>query len=203
MGRPQKPFTVEVRRGRKGASSPRPAVVPKRLRAQEPAVAAAVERQFVAPPAAPPPAPRRILDAIEPIPVQEPTEVAKAIVAESDLGKPRRGRPPKSTTAVAPRKPGRPRLDPSRQTKAPEAKVLFAAEAEAEAEAVQAPVAPSPAVLSPVAQAAPREASSVRAHGLAHSPSTHGHVSHVDRAEAATSLPRGERWKRRVPKVLW
>jgi L-fucose isomerase-like protein len=31
----------------------------------------------------------------------------------------------------------------------------------------------------------------------------HGHLTHDDRVEAATILPRGERWKRRLPRVLW
>jgi hypothetical protein len=182
VGRPQKPFTVEVRRGRKGApSSPVPALAPKPSKKREPVAKAAVEHEHQ-PVAAPPPPPRRILAAIEQPPAPPP------VLVEPQIAKPRRGRPPKSEIAVAPRKPGRPRRDPPRQ--------IFI-----EPEAAAAPVGPPP-----VSLAAPRETNIVHlvAQGSADRvPSKHGHISHVDRAEAATCLPRGERWKRRVPKVLW
>jgi hypothetical protein len=176
VGRSQKPFTVEVKRGRKGAPSPQPAVAPKPLKTREPA-AAVIERQPVAPPSPP----RRILDAIEPPPA--PVAAAELQSANSNPDKPRRGRPPKSATAVAPRKPGRPRRDPARETR------IFVEKAAVIAASAEAPIVAPPA-LAPV-------------HREAKTTSKHGHVSHIARAEAATSLPRGERWKRRVPKVLW
>jgi hypothetical protein len=203
VGRPQKPFTVEVRRGRKGAASPHQAAAPKPLKTKERPAAAVAERQPVAP--APQPAPRRILDAIEPLPT--PVEVE---IEEAHLAKPRRGRPPKSANAATPRKPGRPRRNPVRDTAiAVETAVLssgtttVAAVASAETATGAAPAAQTSwkhATKTELRAQAPS------ANGRASNPvqtSTHGHVSHVDRAEAAAGLPRGERWKRRVPKVLW
>ena len=242
MGRPQKPFTVEVRRGRKAAAAPQQAVTPKPAKTKEPA-AAVVERQPVA---SPPPPPRRILDAIEPDPA--PAEVDVEVVEALD--KPRRGRPPKAETAVTTRKPGRPRREQTRreQTQEPrsepaqeqEAVDLFGTAApvsetvvarrkpgrprrestisiETKAQARETAVAPrkpgrprrepAPEIIF-IERAAPASTPPVFVKNVAKpflraEPSTHGHVSHFARAEAATNLPRGERWKRRVPKVLW
>jgi hypothetical protein len=244
VGRPQKPFTVEVRRGRKAAAAPQQAVTPKPVKTKEPAAAAVAERQPVA---SPPPPPRRILDAIEPDPA--PAEAHVEVVEALD--KPRRGRPPKAETAVATRKPGRPRREQTQEPRresaqdlrsepAQEAVDLFGTAApvpetvvarrkpgrprresavsiETKAQTRETAVAPrkpgrprrepAPEIIF-IERAAPASTPPVFVKNVAKpflraEPSTHGHVSHFARAEAATNLPRGERWKRRVPKVLW
>jgi hypothetical protein len=196
LGRPSKPFVVEVKRGRRGAVSAFPSAMPKPT---ETAASAVAERSF-GPPPEPPKPQRRILDAIEPAPAPllEPV-VAVAV----DPLKRRRGRPPKAVSVPA--------LDGERSQERPMVK-----------RRVEAPVVPVArrefvkVPETPAAQAAPsREAKRViRTHvqpdegrvqhdHLVHDHITHGHMTHGDRAEAAISLPRGERWKRRLPKVLW
>src|SRR5271157_3688023 len=100
VGRPQKPFVVEVKRGRRGAVSGLPAAI---LKLPEAAPEAVAERR-PAPPREPPKPQRRILDAIEPAPapqlVSEP--VSTVAVGLVDPPKRRRGRPPKAAAAPAP-----------------------------------------------------------------------------------------------------
>ena len=183
MGRPQKPFVVEVKRGRRGAVSGLPTAILKLPEATPEAVA---ERR-PAPPRETPKPQRRILDAIEPAPApavsESVTEPVEAVAA--DPLKRRRGRPPKAAGA------------PAQATKRPAA-----------ARREKAPVVPvARREFLPVADdhvAPPREPKMVvRANGLADGQLNHGHMTHVDRVAAATGLPRGERWKRRLPKVLW
>jgi hypothetical protein len=203
VGRPQKPFTVEVKRGRKGSVSARPAILAKK---PAPAVAAVPERRPVAPPPEPPKPQRRILDAIEPEPK---LSIEPAIeVAPADPFKPRRGRPPKAA------RPATPESEQPRVAKKAEAR---ARKVESRVRKVEASIPPrarrevsrAPEIVA-VPVAPPRELKTAHlaqvqaghAH-VAHARAPHGHVTHGDRVEAATSLPRGERWKRRLPKVLW
>jgi hypothetical protein len=188
VGRPQKPFVVEVKRGRRGAVSGLPTAM---LKLPEPAPEAAAERR-PAPPREPPKPQRRILDAIEPAPapvVLEPgLEPVEAVA--SDPLKRRRGRPPKAAGV------------PAQASKRPAAERREQKPVVAVARREFLPV--------PVAHAAPTGEAKiiVRANGhvaghVTQGHMTHGHVTHVERVEAATALPRGERWKRRLPKVLW
>ncbi len=104
MRRPQKPFSVEVKRGKKSAASGFPMLLSKQ---PEPVAPTLAEAKFSAPPAAEPPKPqRRILQAIEPEPVRvhsvvEPLDFA-AEPAPADPMKRRRGRPPKQPARPAP-----------------------------------------------------------------------------------------------------
>jgi hypothetical protein len=138
---------------------------------------------------------RRILEAIvtEPAPapaaVSEAPETRDSLFAESV--KPRRGRPPKVAgvqAAVA----ERPKLVASNES---------AVHTYARREII--------AVAEPVAYiaAGPRKAVGGRrerfVNGAPAELSAQGHVNHAERVEEATALPRGERWKRRLPKVLW
>lgn len=187
MGRPQKPFVVEVKRGRRGGVATLPTAMPK---PSEPAPEAAAERRL-APPREPPKPHRRILDAIEPEPApvsQLASEPADTVAA--DPLKRKRGRPPKAAGV------------PTQATKRP-----------AVARRAQAPVVPvvrrdfQPVPDVHVAPL-PEAKTTVRANGHADGHAdghmmTHGHMTHGDRMEAANALPRGERWKRRLPRVLW
>jgi hypothetical protein len=190
--RPQKPFSVEVKRGRNGAASAAPAFFSKLVRQAVPVV----EKR----PATPAPElakpPRRILEAIEMEPAPA-TAVEEAPVSRASLFaesiKPRRGRPPKVAPVEEP-VVERPKLVARNDS------ATIYTFARRETVAVSAPVAPVAATPSKtkhavVAQAAPT--------GTLAEPSAHGHVNHAERVEEATSLPRGERWKRRLPKVLW
>ncbi len=187
MGRPQKPFVVEVKRGRRGGVSALPTTMLK-----EPAPEAIAERR-PAPPREPPKPQRRILDAIEPAPapqlVSEP--VSTVAVGLVDPPKRRRGRPPKAAAAPAP-ETKRPVV--ARRVKAPVVPV-------ARREFLPVPDRHTAASV----MVAPRVETKkvIRVDGNANGHMTHGHMTHGDRLEAATALPRGERWKRRLPKVLW
>jgi hypothetical protein len=122
---------------------------------------------------------------------------SETVVARRKPGRPRReplqeaggsveAAAPASKTVVSPRKPGRPRREQvQEQRREPAPKIIFV---EMAVPASSTPPVFVKNVAKPVLRA---------------EPSTHGHVSHFARAEAATNLPRGERWKRRVPKVLW
>ena len=186
MGRSQKPFVVEVKRGRKGAASGRSIVLPKSLEAAPGARAEARVRPPEPPKDAVKP-PRRILDAIEPVPA--PAQVLESAVLESAV---------LETAAVA--------VDPLKRRRGRPAKTARVPAQESERPVVarkeEAPIARRVRrefVFKPenivVLAAPPRDVKiALRAHG---------HVTHVERAEVADSLPRGERWKRRLPKVLW
>jgi hypothetical protein len=185
--RPQKPFSVEVKRGRNGAASAAPAFFSKLVRHAVPVV----EKR----PATPAPEltkpPRRILEAIEMEPAPAPA-VDEAPVNPASLFaesvKPRRGRPPKAARKEEP-DAQRPKLVARNDS----ATIYTFTRREVVAVAAT-PNKTKPALVAqgaPVGNSAPMELSS------------HGHVNHAERVEEATSLPRGERWKRRLPKVLW
>jgi hypothetical protein len=186
--RPQKPFSVEVKRGRNGAASAAPAFFSKLVRQTVPAV----EKRPATPPPEPAKPQRRILEAIEmepaPAPVAEEASVSPAFLFAETV-KPRRGRPPKAARVEEPAAE-RPKLVARNDS------ATIYTFARREVVAVAKPVvtvaAPASKTKHPVvAQGAPVELSA------------HGHVNHAERVEEATSLPRGERWKRRLPKVLW
>lgn len=169
MRRPQKPFTVEVKRIRKGAGA--------KILVDETPKKEAVSREWPRPIAAPAPVPaqsqpappRRILEAIEPPPVV--ASATETIVADTTVRR-GRGRPRKSVDVVNDGEAVRviPRIEPVVVRARPKPRP---AAAPVEAPFVFAPPAP-------VLEARPR-----------------------DRANEADNLPRGERWKRRLPKVLW
>lgn len=138
----------------------------------------------------PAPPPRRILEAIEPAIEHAKVEVAEKVEAVEMAAslKPRRGRPPK-TGRVAKCEASASSRTPRKVARGPEA-----------------PAAPAaPEFASAMHAAPPHETKAVfRANvRITHGQVTQGRVAHGDRVEAATNLPRGERWKRRVPKVLW
>jgi hypothetical protein len=195
---------VEVKRGRRGAATTPFTVVPK---APGAALKTAAESSF-APPPEPPKPPRRILDAIEPEPVARAAPEEEPVAAEPL--KRRRGRPPKVPgTPPTPRKP-RPAV-----AEREEAPVLAAARREFPPVAADrvAPLRQPKVIFRPQSpnhgQGGGREVQldldlplvPVAQATLAGVP--HGNQTHDGRVEAATSLPRGERWKRRLPKVLW
>jgi hypothetical protein len=204
VARSQKPFVVEVKRGRRGAAAAPLTVVPK---SPEAAHKVAAEP---APPPEPPKPPRRILDAIEPEPVVP--EAAEAAPFAADPVKRRRGRPPK--LPGAPPTPRKQRLAVTRReetpviTRARRDYPFVAAEKAAPSREKAAPSRESKAAPRPQGQSHANSSAHVAAPSLSPSAvapghATHGHLSHGDRVEAATGLPRGERWKRRLPKVLW
>ena len=175
MRKEQKSFTVEVKR--------RPGVTPKKPRAfvppqPEPASSPAAEALFRAPaPAAEPPgAPRRILPCLV---TEAALDAAQAeALADPDRvprprGRPRKQRDPEDIAPLAPRKRGRPRKLPA----APAERLTIA----------EKPARPAPVVFAPVAFAPPLAPISERA---------------AARRAATAELPRGERWKRRLPKAL-
>jgi hypothetical protein len=192
--RPQKPFTVEVKKVRKGGFARFLGAGPQWSETdlaedapkEQPTPQAAPPRAEPAPPRAEPAPPRRILEAIEPVSESAPApEGSPEPVGEIEAKPRRRGRPPKVVAiaadeeiAVAPK---------VRAVRAPRKK-SHAIESSPEIELVRpvaAPPAPAP-IFAPASSPEP----SVR-------------VAQANRAEAASSLPRGERWKRRLPKVLW
>jgi hypothetical protein len=218
--RPQKPFTVEVKKVRKGGfarflgSGPQwnESDLAEEAPKEQPAPSRATP-----PRAEPAPPPRRILEAIEPLSGSVPDDKA-AEASETSLepvgqieAKPRRrGRPPKAApiadgaeTAVArkvraapaPRKkrsapapskkPSAPA--PNKKSRAPaQNKKSRATESGPQIE-IALPIAAPPAPVSTPALA----------------PAPAARVAQSHRVEAASGLPRGERWKRRLPKVLW
>jgi hypothetical protein len=184
--RPQKPFAVEVKRGRKGAVSGQSASMTKQP--ETVAVAPAEPRPAKLPPEPPKPQ-RRILEAIESAPAPHAvTEPAVASPPVADPLKRRRGRPPKAVRQLEPEieRASIARNEASRTVARARREVFRVVESAA------VHVAPSPET----------KKIAVASHA-AHGHAAHGHVTHSDRVEAATSLPRGERWKRRLPKVLW
>jgi hypothetical protein len=192
--RPQKPFSVEVKRGRNGAASAAPAFFSKLVRHAVPAV----EKRPATPSPEPAKPQRRILEAIEmepaPAPAAEEAPVSRASLFAESV-RPRRGRPPKAARVEEP-EAERPKLVARNDS------ATIYTFTRREVVAVAEPVVPVAATASKtkravVAQSAPiGNSASVEL-------SAHGHVNHAERVEEATSLPRGERWKRRLPKVLW
>ncbi len=191
MRRPLKPFSVEVKRGRNGAASATPAFLSKLERPAVPTV----EKRPAAPRPEPAKAQRRILEAIVAEPAPAPV-VAEALAAPvsvfAESVKPRRGRPPKVEPVQAPATE-RPKL-------ALRSEAVVYPFARRETVAVAEPVIYIAATPRKMKQAV--GGSSAQANASSEI-STHGHVNHAERVEEATGLPRGERWKRRLPKVLW
>jgi hypothetical protein len=172
---------VEVKRGRKGgATTPAPVPAPTPARAAKTAASAAEqvfqEREPSLADAQQPP--RRILDAIEPEPVAEIVEP----VATAEAPR-RRGRPPLARP-LAPR-PSPARAASSRAENSAEAPVAPRVRRE-KRRVVKAAAAPVVVAPPPVVRIAPPPRAAV-----------------ADRRECSEALPRGERWKRRLPKVLW
>lgn len=186
MRRPLKPFSVEVKRGRNGSASGAPAILSKLERPAAPAV----EKRPATPPPEPAKPQRRILEAIviEPDPGPAAAEAPVTLASLfAEPAKPRRGRPPKVARVQAP---------------VAERPILVARN---ESPAITYARREVAAVAEPVARAK-RAAGAPSARGGNSAPaefSAHGHVDHAERVEEATGLPRGERWKRRLPKVLW
>jgi hypothetical protein len=183
-----KPFSVEVKRGRNSAASAAPVFFSKLERHPAP-----VEKRPAMAPPEPAKPQRRILEAIVTEPAPAPAAVTEAPVTHDSLliesVKPRRGRPPKVALVEEP-VAERPKVEARKDT------ATIYTFARREVVAVAKPIAPVAATPRKskhafVAQDAPVELSA------------HGHVNHAERVEKATSLPRGERWKRRLPKVLW
>ena len=158
-----------------------------------------VEKRPPTPPPEPAKPQRRILEAIvteqtaAPAVAEAPVTPAASLFAESV--KPRRGRPPKVAPVQAPAVE-RPKLVASNESAA------IYTYARREIVGIAEPVA--------YVAATPRKAKhavvgrGVQVGNSANAElSAHGHVNHADRVEEATALPRGERWKRRLPKVLW
>jgi hypothetical protein len=190
--RPQKPFTVEVKKVRKGGFARFLGAGPQwsesDLAEEAPKDQPAPLQS--APPRAEPAPPRRILEAIAPasdaVAADEPGSDAARVTSPEPAGetetKPRRrGRPPKIVTvAGGPESVAAPKVRavPAPRKKSPAMKSRPAIE-------LVTPVvaAPAPAPIS--------------------APEPNARVAQSNRAEAASNLPRGERWKRRLPKVLW
>ncbi len=174
MRKEQKSFTVEVKR-RPGAAQKKPrAFVPPQ---PQPASSPAAEALFrtPAPTAEQPGAPRRILPCL----VTEAALDAAQAEALSDpervprpRGRPRKQRDPEDIAPLAPRKRGRPRKLPA----APAERITIA-----EKPARAAPVVLTPVLMTPATSTSERAAA---------------------RRAATADLPRGERWKRRLPKAL-
>jgi hypothetical protein len=174
--RPQKPFTVEVKRVRKSANgkSTSSETLGIGITALEEPVKQFSPRAEA--PREPEPAPkRRILQAIAPpasplLSASEPEEPkADVFVAETTVRRPR-GRPAKVANGAA--------LETVTRPKPPKI------------------VAPAAEV---VLFAAPRQTAEPRLRNNPPEP----RLSHNGRDETAAGLRRGERWKRRLPKVLW
>jgi hypothetical protein len=195
---------VEVKRGRRGGAPAPFTVVPK---APDVALKILAESSF-APPPEPPKPPRRILDAIEPEPVVRAAPEEEPVAA--DPLKRRRGRPPKVPgTPPTPRKPRPPVVEPA------EAPVLAAARREFPAAAAEivAPLRQPKVIFRPQSPNHVQNGGRAVQLDLALAPVPvaqatlagvpQGNQTHDGRVEAAISLPRGERWKRRLPKVLW
>jgi len=205
VGRPQKPFVVEVKRGRKGSASGRPNVLPKSLAGLSEAKVEA--RKPARPPARPKEAAkpqRRILDALDQdlAPALDPAAEMAATVAV-DPPRRRRGRPAKAAHVPA--------VETERQVIVPKPIVVRKPVVAPKPAAVRKPVAARKEE-APVARRARHEFFSAPENIIViAAPSiepkaalrAHGHVTHVDRVGEAGVLPRGERWKRRLPKVLW
>jgi hypothetical protein len=189
-----KPFSVEVKRGRNGAASAAPVFFSKLERQPAP-----VEKRPAMAPPEPAKPQRRILEAIVTEPAPEPVAVTEAPVTHDFLltesVKPRRGRPPKIALVEEPVSE-RPKVEARKDS------ATIYTFARREVVAVAKPVGtvaaiPRKSKQAVAAQDAPVERSAPVEFAA------HGHVNHAERVEKATSLPPGERWKRRLPKVLW
>jgi hypothetical protein len=198
--RPQKPFTVEVKKVRKGGFA---RILGAGPQWSESDLAEQAPKEQPAPPqaAAPraePAPPRRILEAIEPVSESAPANKADAapemspeLAGETETKPRRRGRPPKIVIVAKDEPPAapKPRAVPAPRKKSPAIiKKSPAIKKRPEIELVP-PIA-APAVSALVFAPAP-------------APEPIARVAQANRAKAASSLPRGERWKRRLPKVLW
>ena len=189
MRRPQRPFAVEVKRGKKSAASAFPVIKAKQTEPEAQPLAVMLAeakfstRQEQRPELERARPQRRILESIAPAPVA-PSVIAASVIAVvgeapladevlANLPKRRRGRPAKTEGARLPRR------EP----------VLFKP---APREALRV-VKPEVASAAPLRQVKPPATASAG----------HGHVTHEARAEQAGDLRRGDRWKRRLPKVLW
>jgi len=230
--RPQKPFTVEVKRaGRTPLSAP-PPVKPKPRELTVDDVfkprSAAADEVFKQRDPAPSKPTGRILDTLTPEPVVEPqpeflelpevepeapverrmkaaakaapqlrrtsTSVVEAVETAALPVKARRGRPPKVIASK----------DLAATDLSEPVRIIAADEEPALPAVVVAAVEPALApvdfpYLAPLrGQAAPLSERGARKAAL-----HPGRLTHSIRAETAENLPRGERWKRRLPKVLW
>jgi hypothetical protein len=199
--RPQKPFTVEVKKVRKGGFA---RILGAGPQWNESDLAEQAPKEQPAPPQAAAPraalAPaRRILEAIEPVSESAPAneadaapEISPGLAGETEIKPRRRGRPPKIAIVAKDAEPPaapKPRAVPAPRKKSPAIiKKSPAIKRRPEVELV--PPITAPAVAALVLAPAPAPAPIAR-------------VAQANRAEAASSLPRGERWKRRLPKVLW
>lgn len=196
MRRPQKPFTVEVKKVRKGGFARLLGVGPQWSdsdRAEDAPKEQPAPPQ-PAPPRAEPAPPRRILEAIEPASDRAAADEAGLDAAAPETSpaagdtetKPRRrGRPPKVVTVAGGAEPAA----------APKVRAVPAPRKKSPANKSRLEIELAPPI------AAPADPAPVFAPALAPEPT--GRVAQNNRAEAASSLPRGERWKRRLPKVLW
>jgi hypothetical protein len=194
--RPQKPFTVEVKKVRKGGFARFLGAGPQWI-GSDPAEDAPKEQPAppqAAPPRAEPAPPRRILEAIAPL-----SEAPAADEAGSD-----------ATPETSPEPAGEIETKPRRRGRPP--KVVTIAEGAESAVAPKVRVVPAPRKKSPTIKSRPEiervppvAAAPVFAPALApvFAPEPTARVAQASRGEAANSLPRGERWKRRLPKVLW
>jgi hypothetical protein len=218
--RPQKPFTVEVKKVRKGGFARFLGAGPQwnesDLVEEAPKEQPAPSR--AAPPRAEPaPPPRRILEAIEPLSGSSPADEAAAgadnslePVGETEAKPRRRGRPPKAApiadgdeTAAVVRKV-RAAPAPSKKPSAPAPREK--SRAPAPSKKPRAPTANKKSRATESGQieiALPIAAPPVPVSAPASAPEPTARVAQSHRAEAANGLPRGERWKRRLPKVLW
>lgn len=172
MRKPTKSFTIEVKR-RPTSLARKPGFAEMPAPIAEPAAAAAIFARVEAAPAAAE-AERRILPCLV---TEAAMDAAKAAVeAEPAIAPRRRGRPPKQRAAddLAPLAP--------RKRGRPRKNSIDASE-------------PKPAV-APQAAASPRPAPRVVAAPVGASARSGA------RREAVSELPRGERWKRRLPKAL-
>ena len=173
MRKQPKSFTVEVKR-RPNSLGKKAAFVEAPAPAPQPSAAALV---FAPQPAdkAAPADPRRILPCLvteAAIDAARSAEEADGSLAPRPRGRPRKQRPLDDLAPLAPRKRGRPRKVPLEGSK------------------------PAP---QPVRAAAPQPVRVVRTTPAA--PVGESARSNA-RRDAANELPRGERWKRRLPKAL-
>lgn len=178
LRRPLKPFAVEVRRGKKNAAQGASAF-PLKAPPPAPTVAAPILATPVKAEAAKPP--RRILEAIEPTPAPEPVLAEPAAEIWAEPSAPDASSPKTSLPKAAALKPRRIR----------EANVVRIAAPERRR--------PVDVFVEPVAERAAEIVVPVFARPSEKKKTTF----HAARVEESASLKRGERWKRRLPKVLW
>jgi hypothetical protein len=205
--RSPKSFVVEVKRARKGVSSNVFGVSLHKNQADDVDDVVSTTGAASAVPAPPLQSPpqRRILEAL----VREsPARVAEPVaepVAKAAARRPRRAaeavEPPPSRIAKAPQ---------ARTAKAPQARTAKAPQARtAKAPAVRVkkspeavkPLKPGKSVKFVTIEALPAAVDVVDAPVAAIAPAQRPALT--GRADEASRLPRGERWKRRLPKALW